>query len=248
MSREQWSCVYCKSNVRWRSVIHALSLQLFGRSLALPEFPRRPDISGLGLSDWEGYARRLQNVFSYTNTFYHKEPFLDITQVQPEDFGRYDFIISSDVFEHICPPISRAFENAQKLLKPGGFMVLTVPYVEGKTREHYPEAYQFSVAKKNGNWSLTNRTADGVYQEFPNPTFHGGPGTTVEFRIFGKESLMKDCVESGFQSVHIVSEAVEQFGIVWNAYRPEAAPYRPMIYGLDTPPWVALKEKEQISQ
>jgi hypothetical protein len=68
---------------------------------------------------------------------------LNITSVDPACPNRYDFI--TDVYEHICPPISTAFENAYRLLKPGGVMIFTVPYVEGKTREHFPNVREFSV-------------------------------------------------------------------------------------------------------
>src|SRR5258708_3912358 len=154
LSRELSSCVYCGSNVRWRSVIHALSTELFGASLAIPDFPKRPDLVGIGLSDWDGYAKGLAEKLSYTNTYYHQEPLLDITSVAPSQYGRYDFIISTDVFEHISPPISKAFENARRLLKPNGVMIFTVPYVEGETREHYPELHRFSIQKKGDTWMV----------------------------------------------------------------------------------------------
>ncbi len=105
--REPWSCLYCGSNVRWRSIIHALSSELFGESLAIPDFPNRPDLVGLGLSDWEGYAMGLAKKFAYTNSYFHQDPYLDITSIDPSHVGRYDFIISSDVFEHISPQYQR---------------------------------------------------------------------------------------------------------------------------------------------
>jgi hypothetical protein len=62
-SRETPSCRRCGSTVRMRSVVHCLSLMLFGRSLALSEMPADPAIRGIGLSDWEGYASRLAGLF-----------------------------------------------------------------------------------------------------------------------------------------------------------------------------------------
>lgn len=240
MLRETPSCVYCGSTVRRRSIIHALSMALFGKSLAIPDFPVRRDLAGVGLSDWDGYAIPLAKKLAYTNTFYHTDPRLDITSIEPSQQGRYDFVISSDVFEHIPQPISPAFENARRLLKPGGAMIFSVPYVAGETREHFPEASDFSVQRRGGDWVLLAKTTGGPVQEFKNITFHGGSGTTVEFRVFGRDSLVKNCSEAGFEPIQVHDETVEEFGIVWNPYVAEKAPYRPLIYGLDTPPWTLI--------
>jgi SAM-dependent methyltransferase len=241
MLREPWSCVYCGCNVRWRSVIHALSCELFGESLAMPDFPNRPDLVGIGLSDWQGYAVGLAKKFTYTNSYFHQEPYLDITSVDPSYFERYDFIISSDVFEHISPPISRAFENAHRLLKPNGVMIFTVPYVSGETREHFPELHRYHMQKRGNDWVVLNETADGRHQEFTGVTFHGGPGTVLEMRLFGRESLLHDFQNAGFERVKAYDAKYLQFGIDWIPYVPEDAPYRPFIYGLDTPPWALRK-------
>jgi SAM-dependent methyltransferase len=237
LAREPWSCVWCGSNVRWRSVIHALSIELFGRSLAISDFPARRDLVGIGLSDWDGYAVRLKEKLGYTNTYYHQNPLLDITSVGEEQFGRYDFIISSDVFEHIAPPVSIAFENARRMLKPSGVMILTVPYVEGDTKEHFPELHKYIARKKGKSWVLFNETVEGQKQEFTGVTFHGGPGTVLEMRLFGKEGLMREARTAGFGEVEIYAAEYLPAGIRWLPYVAEDAPYRPFIYGLDTPPW-----------
>lgn len=237
LKREHWSCYYCGSNVRWRSVIHALSTELFGTSLAIPDFPSRPDIVGIGLSDWDGYATRLAEKLAYTNTYYHQEPLLDITSVHPSQYGRYDFIIASDVLEHVSPPISRAFENARRLLRPHGVMILTVPYVEGETKEHFPELHQYSVQKRGNNFVVLNKTSDGRNQEFTEVTFHGGPGTVLEMRLFGKDALLRNIQDAGFGAVKRYEVEFPMYGITWIPYIAENAPYRPLIYGLDTPPW-----------
>jgi SAM-dependent methyltransferase len=246
LSREDWSCWRCASTVRFRAVIHALSVELFGKSMPICDFPHRPDLKGIGMSDWEGYATRLPLKFGYVNTFYHMEPFLDITSVDPARSEEYDFIISTDVYEHICPPISTAFENAYRLLKPGGVMIFTVPYVEGKTHEHFPNVREFRVGLEGEYWVLTGTSAEGVVEKFSNLTFHGGPGTVVEFRLFGREALEQDCRAAGFKLGKVYGEKTPEYGIVWNPYVPEDAPYRPLIYGLDTPPW-ALRRCEPAS-
>ena len=202
LAREVASCESCGSTVRWRSVIHVLSMELFGQSLALPDFPTRPDIVGVGLSDWGGYAIPLANKLSYTNTYYHTEPKLDITSANPALEGTLDFIISSDVFEHVAPPVSKAFENACKLLKPSGVLVLTVPYGQGnETVEHFPELYDYKIIERGDHYVLQNTTKDGVSQTFEDLVFHGGPGETLEMRMFSDSSLIETLKEAGFQSV-----------------------------------------------
>jgi SAM-dependent methyltransferase len=212
-------------------------MELFGESLAIQDFPVRRDLVGAGLSDWDGYACRLEEKFSYTNTYYHKEPSLDITSVDTSFYGRYDFIIASDVFEHICPPISKAFENARRLLKPGGVMIFSVPYLQGESKEHFPELHSFDLIKKADGWVLQNLTADGRMQEFSEITFHGGPGSVLEMRLFGKDGLTRDIEDVGFGAIRIYDSDSPWDGILWVPYVAEKAPYRSPIYGLDTPSW-----------
>ena len=194
--RDIQSCHFCGSHVRWRSVIHALSLELFGKSLALPDFPYRPDILGVGLSDWEGYASRLAKKLQYTNTFYHQEPFLDITDIGPAP-PQYDFLISSDVFEHVCQPVERVFQNAYKLLKPGGLMILTVPYVEGRTTEHFPR--RLPLLHRPGGVKPGSSTAPQPMA--PPETTAISPSTAVPERSssaasLAKTSLQEQCTRS----------------------------------------------------
>ncbi|MDM8568993.1 methyltransferase domain-containing protein, partial [Thiotrichales bacterium HSG1] len=154
-NREAQSCQQCGSSLRMRSVIYALAVELFGKGLILPDFPIDKNIKGVGMSDWEGYADRLPDKIGYTNTFYHQKPKLDIVNIDVEN--KYDFIISSDVFEHIPPPISIAFNNAQRLLRPGGIFIFTVPYEkEGVTNEYFPDLFDFKIITHNGKNFLFN--------------------------------------------------------------------------------------------
>ena len=91
IDREVPSCSQCGSTVRFRAIVHALSSELYGKSLALPDFPERRDLKGIGMSDWEGYARLLSVKFDYQNTHYHMEPRLDIAAIDPSLEGRVRF-------------------------------------------------------------------------------------------------------------------------------------------------------------
>src|ERR1700722_20185905 len=97
LTHETPSCAGCDSNVRLRALVYMLSMELFGQALSLPQFPYLPAIKGLGLSDQFGYARILAGKFDYINTFYDREPRIDITEPHPARHGTYDFILSSDV-------------------------------------------------------------------------------------------------------------------------------------------------------
>ena len=98
--------------MRLRALIHLLSVELFGRSLPLPGFPKLKAIRGLGMSDKDCYNGLLAEKFDYTNTFYDREPRLDFTESHPELAGQYDFILSADVLEHIAPPVERALRGS----------------------------------------------------------------------------------------------------------------------------------------
>lgn len=102
-----------------REVAYLASVALFGTGLPIPQLPVRPHLRGIGLSDWWEYANRLAHRISYTNSWYHQEPRLDITVVPDEHAHQYDLVISSDVFEHVIPPLERAFAGATRLFKPG---------------------------------------------------------------------------------------------------------------------------------
>src|SRR6516165_8373100 len=117
-AREEVSCVWCGSSVRTRGLLHVLSTEIFGVSLTLPEFPRVKSLRGLGLSDSAQYAEQLASKFDYRNTFLDRGPRLDLGDPPAQELGTYDFIVSSEVFEHVSPPAARVFENALRLLKP----------------------------------------------------------------------------------------------------------------------------------
>jgi hypothetical protein len=95
IDRETASCPICHSTVRMRSIVHLLSMALFGRSMPLPEFPVDCGIVGIGLSDWAGYAEPLAKKVGYTNTFYHQEPFFDICAPVDDRRSTCDFLIST---------------------------------------------------------------------------------------------------------------------------------------------------------
>jgi len=185
--------------------------------LPLPDFPIDLQIKGLGMSDRDVYAVPLAQKLGYVNTHYHKSPRLDITNIDNGQVGQYDFLISTDVFEHVTPPVSRAFNNARKLLKPSGVFIFSVPYTTGggETREHFPDLNDFKIVKRSNRYELENTTTSGEVQRFTNLTFHGGKGSTLEIRLFSLESLHREFQVAGFNEIKIYEQPCLQYGIFW---------------------------------
>ncbi len=216
LSRETLTCTHCGSNVRFRAMAYLVTKEVLGRPALLASLAPRKDIAGIGMSDAEAYAKPLAAGFDYVNSFYHTQPHLDITDIADAHVGRYDFIVSSDVFEHVTPPVARAFVNARRMLKPGGKMIFTVPFnLEDDTREHYPELHDFTITEVDGTWTLTNRTRDGRAQTFTDLVFHGGPGSTLEMRLFSRKALEREFLAAGFSHVRVADEPYLPFGIHW---------------------------------
>ncbi len=217
LHREIPTCKYCGSNVRFRSIIHLLALNLFGESVCLDDYPIRDDISGIGFSDWEGYAELLSKKINFINTYYHKEPKVDITKLEQELEGKFDFLITSELFEHVLPPVSDAIKNCFKMLKDGGFLILTVPYErEGnETIEHFEDLYDYNIIETNGKKILRNVTKDGVIKTYNNIIIHGGDGETLEMRKFCEKSILRELEGAGFRDIAIYKENFFKFGIYW---------------------------------
>jgi hypothetical protein len=198
-------------------LIHLLSLELFGQSLPLPEFPRIKAIRGLGMTDKECYAETLSEKFDYTNTYYDREPMLDFTKPHPEMAGAYDFILSADVLEHIAPPVDCALKEVYRLLKPHGFFGVTV-YCNrlDRMREHFPELNEYRVVPLGDSEVLINRRRDGSLEIMDKLTFHGGSGATLEMREFGISALRAGLFDAGFREVDFLTCNVSPHGVFFD--------------------------------
>ncbi len=214
ISREGASCPVCHSSTRVRAVIALLSEEMLGIPMTLTDFPVLKGIRGIGMSDSDELAEKLAQKLDYTNTFYHQAPRFDAMHPDPNDFGRYDFILTSEVMEHVPQPVEQAFVNLFHLLKPDGLLIMTTPYtLGGKTKEHFPELHNFTLASLGEKTVLVNRRRDGSIEVFEDLVFHGGPGSTVEMRVFTEESLRDNLQRAGFSSVRVALEDVPEFGV-----------------------------------
>lgn len=215
--REAGLCDGCGSNVRFRSIAAVLTKRLFGKIVVLDELEPNRNLRGIGMSDAHCYSSRLQSKFDYTNTFFHCDPHLDILHPEDSWIGRNDFVISSDVFEHVAPPVQWAFDNLYALLKPGAAAIFSVPFTLDKaTSEHFPNLHEFSIHEESsGAWVLDNVTAEGKTEQFRDLVFHGGPGTTLEMRVFSLAALAQHFASAGFVDFRVHNEASFEHGIFW---------------------------------
>lgn len=167
------------------------------------------------MSDSSDYASRLVSKFDYENSSFHEEPRLDIVaDVATDKVNSYDFLLASEVFEHVPPPVDRAFQNVFRLLKPGGVVVLTVPYgIQPTTIEHFPELHEFTISRVDGDYQLTNTTRAGVVQNFDRLIFHGGLGATLEMRIFSESDLIRHLARAGFIDIEVYRQPCFEYGI-----------------------------------
>lgn len=125
-------------------------------------------------------------------------------------------MISSEVLEHVAPPPRPAFENIFRLLKPGGLLVLTTPFgLAPATLEHFPDLYDFIITETAGHFELTNTTRAGVVQKFDDLSFHGGPGMTLEMRVFAETDLLAHLSATGFTSIEVHRAPCFRYGIWW---------------------------------
>lgn len=215
--RELAPCINCGANVRFRGIIHALTMGLYGRSRILREIPEDEPITGLGFSDASCYARLLEIRFAYLNTQLDSAPLLDITK--EKDIERYmpvDFVICSDVFEHVAPPVDRAFRNLASLLRDNGLLVFSVPsYDMLETVEHYPRFSEARILQIGPKHVLVNRTTEGEFEIFQNLIFHGGPGSTLEMRVFAGSDVVSRLRRAGFDQIHVFDTTLPSIGYYW---------------------------------
>ena len=213
--RDTATCPGCGSAARFRCLADIVARELFESAAPLPALPRRPELVGAGMSDHPALAAALGRHMTYTNTFYHCEPRLDVC-APGEHTGRYDLVVCSEVFEHVPAPLEPAFAGLFELLRPGGLLVFSVPYTaDGETVEHFPDLHDYTIVERDGRHVLRNTTRDGRLQEFTDLVFHGGPGETLELRGFALPDLLGRLHAAGFADVRVRREPHFEHGVWW---------------------------------
>jgi SAM-dependent methyltransferase len=146
LDRESSLCRGCSSTWRARAITLTIITGLGYDPTRLNRLS--PDWSriGLGISDDVEVASRLSMKFSYTNTFFDGFPHLDIRNIPLIAKNSFEFVSCSDVLEHVDVNLDKAIRGLSKLLKPGGFAVLSVPInPDAEKVEFYPNLRTFKV-------------------------------------------------------------------------------------------------------
>jgi SAM-dependent methyltransferase len=212
--RETITC-RCGSTLRFRAVTAALQERLFGKVQPLAQLPQHKEIKGLGMSETGVYCHLLNQKFEYVNTFLDRPPMLDIMDPAPEYLERFDFVICSDVMEHVPQPVALAFANLRRLLRPGGTLVFTVPYSFGDgVHEHFPDLCSYELRGTGADTYLVNTNSDGEETIYRDLHFHGGHGSTLEMRLFSLGGVIELLGEAGFRETKIHDGHLPYWGVV----------------------------------
>ena len=215
IGRESFNCRWCKATSRERAMLLQIHYQYFLKKTRKP-FHR---VSILGVSDGDLIAGVLKKIYwkKYANYHFHLEPKLDITNVPFNLNETADIVSCSEVLEHVQPPINRAFRGLYSLLKKNGVLILSVPHNDkfGVHIEHFPvmTSSELIISEKP---ILTGYDLNGNFQEFRELVFHGGIGSTLEYRVFSEVSLEEHLVVY-FRDLRKINNS-EFFGITWEPW------------------------------
>lgn len=158
--REGLSCKNCGSTSRDRGYIWVLGHTMKFENIPLRDWPVKKSIKILETSGYRSHPAYLTKKFDYCNPKFSDDPkllvenpneFADVENLQYEK-DYFDYVISSDVFEHVRRD-NVGFENIYNVLKSGGMFVLTVPLslglIENQNRIKIGETKEQDVALLN---------------------------------------------------------------------------------------------------
>lgn len=212
-------CRKCGSNIRQRAVARLVSDAVFGQSLPVSDFPRN-GARGIGVSDSPRFAEYMRRALPlYRNMQFDSAltsawaPYADVKAPPQSMFETADFVTCSEVLEHVEPPVQQAFAGLFALLRPGGTLVLTVPYTLGETVEHFPDLNVWHLEQREGERILVNRTVSGEMQRFGDLRFHGGGQDVLEMRVFGLQDVFTHLEDAGFTDICVRDETMLDYGI-----------------------------------
>jgi SAM-dependent methyltransferase len=199
--REGMLCGNCAASSRLRAVVYWLAKVTGNEGVPLHTWPRNPAVAILESSARGSYPVMLGDKFDYYATEYDPakiaggtEPrlFADFQHLQFGD-RTFDVVIASDVFEHVRDDAA-GYREIFRTLKPGGKLVLTVPYTH---------AQAVTVRRVD--------TTGGGEVFLMEPEYHGGGGHTLTYRNYGRD-LLTLLTATGFAVAH-ARTAVPALGI-----------------------------------
>ena len=207
--RETLDCPKCGSISRDRGIMWALSSVLESGKL-IYELKEKKTLKILEIFGLRYYPKLLDKKFDYINPKHSK--FLPKLKFFPKKFADlqrlfyrdhyFDFVITSDIFEHVRLD-DKAFLEVFRVLKDGGYFLMTIPfdYSAEKTIE------KIQVIQNNDVF-LTK-------PEYHNQGVEDG-GDSLSYRTYGK-SLFEKLTKIGFNveylNVQIPRYAISQMDL-----------------------------------
>lgn len=126
--RESYKCIFCHSRPRQRALVKVLNE-------TVPDWQHKiiHESSPGGGATYKMFQKACSN---YTYSYFYEEKALGVVldeQCSNQNLENmtfkdesFDIIITQDVFEHINYPF-KAFQEIERVLKPGGYHIFTVP-------------------------------------------------------------------------------------------------------------------------
>jgi len=189
MYRESLDCKNCHSISRDRIMMWALANSIEKKDI-LSDLSENKKIRIIESTATRGHTKILDNKFHYLNIEYspdmmkvNKNPdkFADFENLHFDD-EYFDYVLASDVFEHIRLD-DKAFKEVFRTLKPDGYFLMTVPFVN--ERED----------------TLVRVKPVGEQDVFLMPPEHHAANTLV-YRVYGRD-LFKKLTKHGFHVVYL---------------------------------------------
>ena len=156
---------------------------------------------GVGISDDWRLSQLLASRFAYTNTFLHRYPILDIADPPDILMNSLEFVLCSDVLEHVLGDVDIAIRGLYSILRPGGFVVASIPLSGSEHIEYFPDCTTVQAFENAVEWT----DKFGKLHVNQSPIYHGGDGRTLTFRQFTERSFADALTKGGFVDVRKLS-------------------------------------------
>jgi SAM-dependent methyltransferase len=174
--REGTVCTNCGSTSRNRAVSFVLA-RVLDESQAVFRWQYRLQTRMLESSARGALAMYFRMKFDYYGTEFdpgkiaagtHPREYADFQKLH-YDQDTFDFVVASDVFEHIRRDAD-AMREVERVLKPGGYLILTVPYDHERSQ---------TLRRVD--------TSGPIDVHLLPPQYHGGGGHTLAYREYGRD-------------------------------------------------------------
>ncbi len=208
-------CMFCGCSGRQRSIAYAVAARFSTDDVILTRMAPRKDLRGLGCSDW-GYADALTEKFEYVDSFFDREPQLDLLDVDwsrwtPESF---DFITCASVPEYVRPTIDEMFKNVYRLLRPGGAAVIAAPPVLGpKTGELTCKLHHREITAETARQAAVDRRTGGATERIDDVNICGAVETTRPIRSISRQALIDGAERAGLRAAEIYERPIGAYAL-----------------------------------